>query len=80
MRFSRILPALTAVLALTPGFASAQDVAPASETSVFVFNTLLLFFCGMVVMLMALVLTSHPSGWLSRIIKAIQPLHRTPKL
>ena len=52
MRFSRILPALTAVLALTPGFASAQDVAPASETSVFVFNTLLLFFCGMVVMFM----------------------------
>lgn len=33
--------------------ASAQEAAPASETSVFVFNTLLLVICGMIVMLMS---------------------------
>jgi len=38
---------------LWPCAASAQEAAPASETSVFVFNTLLLVFCGVIVMFMA---------------------------
>lgn len=51
MRFLKYAAAAGAILA--PTAAIAQEAAPASETSVFVFNTLLLIFCGMVVMLMS---------------------------
>lgn len=49
----RIRTPLAIFLALAPGVAFAQEIAPASETSIFVFNTMLLFFCGIVVMFMA---------------------------
>ena len=49
MRFLRYASAAGVVLA--PGAAFAQEAAPASETSVFVFNTLLLVFCGLIAML-----------------------------
>ena len=39
--------------ALTPAAAVAQEAAPASETSVFVFNTLFLIVCGVIVMFMS---------------------------
>lgn len=49
----RSLLRLASVAAVAiPTAAVAQEAAPASETSVFVFNTLLLVFCGMIVMFM----------------------------
>ncbi len=50
MRPSPIAAFLAA--ALVPSLAGAQEAAPASETSVFLFNTLLLLFCGVIVMFM----------------------------
>src|SRR3990167_2976384 len=47
----RLLRSASASAALLPTAALAQEAAPASETSVFVFNTLLLVFCGMIAML-----------------------------
>lgn len=41
-----------AAAALLPSLAAAQEAAPASETSVFLFNTLLLLICGVIVMFM----------------------------
>ena len=41
-----------AAAALMPSLAAAQEAAPASETSVFLFNTLLLLICGVIVMFM----------------------------
>lgn len=53
---ARRLPPLV-VLMLLPGAAvaqdAAQDIGPASETSVFVFNTLFFLFTGMIVMFMS---------------------------
>ena len=46
-------PIIAAVTLAAPSIAFAQEASPASETSVFVFNTLLLVFCGMIVMLMS---------------------------
>ncbi len=51
MKLLRHAAFLTAII--WPCAAHAQEAAPASETSVFVLNTLLLVFCGMVVMFMA---------------------------
>lgn len=45
------LAGLTAIFATTA--ALAQEAAPASETSVFLFNTLMLLVCGMIVMFMS---------------------------
>ncbi|MCB2112318.1 MAG: ammonium transporter [Parvularculaceae bacterium] len=49
----RIIAPIIFILTFAPGLAAAQEIAPPSETSLVVFNTLLLFFCGMVVMFMA---------------------------
>lgn len=48
-----IKSAAFAALALIPTTAFSQEAAPASETSVFLFNTLFFLFCGMIVMFMA---------------------------
>jgi Amt family ammonium transporter len=45
------LAALIAIVAVTP--AAAQEASPASETSVFLFNTLFLLVCGVIVMFMS---------------------------
>lgn len=50
-RFPAMLISTLALFA--PSAALAQEAAPASETSVFIFNTLLLIFCGMAAMFMS---------------------------
>ncbi len=47
-----LVPGVAAIL-LAPSLAVAQEAAPASETSVFLFNTVLFLLCGGVVMFMA---------------------------
>ncbi len=51
MKLHRFL--ILGVALTSPSAALAQEAAPASETSVYLFNTLLFLFCGMIVMFMS---------------------------
>lgn len=53
MNHIRTAAAAALMLVLAPSAALAQEAAPASETSVYLFNTLLFLFCGMIVMFMS---------------------------